>query len=162
MNGPERPRVGPFLTFRGRGQFNGFTWSYYSDIKQDGIYDYLYVDDSIGRTGGQGGGGIARPEPELLTDRSRARILTTGEQDSAQGPAEPGQRLQPNAVNGVVAGPVTRVVVELSDGGTDEATLLPCAENDNVQFFVLVFPSGLHTKEIRAFDVHGNAADPFP
>ena len=36
------------------------------------------------------------------------------------------------------------------------------ADNDNLQSFVLVFPSGLKTKAIMAFDSDGNEVDRAP
>jgi hypothetical protein len=155
------PRVGPFLTRRGAGEFNANHWSYHCDIKEDGIYDYLYIDDALGRTGGQGGGGVGDPEPEPINDRT-GRILTTGFQDSAQGLPAAGERLQPNAVNGVVRGPVARVRVDLSDGSSTDAIMMPCAEDQNFRFFVLVFPSGLKPERVVALDADGDQVDKSP
>ena len=154
-------RVGPFLTFRGTGAFDGFTWSFYADLKDDGIYEYIYVEDTEGRTGGFGGGGIGHPEPEPINDRT-GRILTGGSSRSGQGIAKQGERLEPNTVYGVLAGPVARVRVELSDGSSADATILPCAENTSIQFFVLVFPSGLKDERIVALDADGGQVDKAP
>jgi len=154
-----RPRVGPFLTQRGIGEVDGYRWSLHCDVKADGVYDYLYIDDVVGHTGGQGGGGIGDPGATVLHDRQQGHIVTTGGHDSGLGLAKPGERLQPNAVDGLVSGPVARVLVELSDGTSEDATLMPHADNDNLQSFVLVFPSGLKANAITAFDSDGNEVD---
>jgi hypothetical protein len=159
MNSSERhPRVGPFLTQRGTGEFKGYEWTFHGNIKPDGVYTYLSIDDAQGRTGGMGGGGIGDPGSDVLSDRTRGHIASTGQLDSAQGLAEPGERRAPNAVDGVVTGPVSRVVVELSDGSSAEATMLSSGV-ENVQFFVLVHPSGLKASSIIAFDSAGHEQD---
>jgi len=157
MNLPESSVVGPFLTRRGAGKFNGYEWTFHADVLSGRLRSYLYIDDVAGRTGGFGGGGAGILGEEALQEVTKGLILTMGQLNSGQDVSNDRQR-PPRAVDGAVTGPVAKVLIQLSDGSAQEATLLPSGD-PNLQYFVLVYPSRMSISRVVAVDSSGHELD---